>query len=292
MKTKALTPTELIAVVVTIVLLAGVLLPAANRSRQTAVRLICRTNLKGLASAMREYAIDNLGDYPRAGAADGEGQYWSLKGVLYRFDAPDRKIVFRIRATITSSLYLLVKFGYVPTSQYICPGDFGATTFKLSYFRTRVDSLFDVWDFGGGEVSALPTAPAIMPGEYCSYAYHMPYVDRPTGRAFPLVETSYAASPVCADRSPFLDKNAADPNVGDNSACHESRGQNVLFKDGSVSFVTEPTVGIKGDNIYTYGGDPAQGGGDPNGTPPVNNGHGAPAGRKDAYLVIEKNYRG
>jgi hypothetical protein len=87
-----------------------------------------------------------------------------------------------------------------------------------------------------------------------------------------------------------MDKNAHGPEVGDNSASHQGKGQNVLYRDGSVRFETEVTVGIAGDNIYTYATDPNLGGGDPNGTPPTGNGTGFPFGERDAYLVGEKNY--
>ena len=87
-----------------------------------------------------------------------------------------------------------------------------------------------------------------------------------------------------------LDMNAIGSDVDSNSAAHLSKGQNVLYKDGHVKFETKVTVGLGGDNIYTYGGDPALGGGDPNGTPPVDNGDGFPVGYKDAYLVGEKNF--
>jgi hypothetical protein len=78
-------------------------------------------------------------------------------------------------------------------------------------------------------------------------------------------------------------------DTNSNSAVHEKLGQNVLYKDGSVRFERSPKVGIGGDNIYTYGGDPVSGGGDPNGTGPMRSGDGAPVGNNDAYLVSERN---
>jgi hypothetical protein len=106
-----------------------------------------------------------------------------------------------------------------------------------------------------------------------------------------------------ADRNPFFDKNAASPQVCpdptetgsdrlDNSMCHDGKGQNVLFKDNSVNWYSTPNVGLREDHIYTYGGVPAEGGGDRLGTPPVTTGEGGPLGEKDAFLVVEKNYPG
>jgi hypothetical protein len=66
-------------------------------------------------------------------------------------------------------------------------------------------------------------------------------------------------------------------------------GQNVLYKDGSVRFEASPKVGIGGDNIYTYGGYWQTGGGDPNGTGPMDDGDGVPMGVNDAFLVSENN---
>jgi prepilin-type processing-associated H-X9-DG protein len=53
--------------------------------------------------------------------------------------------------------------------------------------------------------------------------------------------------PLMAD-APACDANS-EVRPG-NSANHEGRGQNVLFTDGHVEFLTTRTVGPDGDDIY------------------------------------------
>jgi hypothetical protein len=285
MKVKGVTLTELAAVVVVILLLVGILIPGLNRSRQTAIRLACEANLTGLGRAMSVWADDNNGRYPRAGPA---GCFWSPWGRLRRWDHPDEQEAFeRGEATVTSSFYLLIKYYGLKPEQFVCKGDKGAMAFKIRYVgRTRIGQLSQAWDFGdGGAWLGIP------PGGYCSYAYHLPY-SRSSGdwTSFAISTECYPATPVCADRNPHLDMNAIGGDVNSNSAAHLGRGQNVLYRDGHVRFETRVTVGLGGDNIYTYGGDPWLGGGDPEGTPPAGNGDGFPEGAKDAYLVGEKNF--
>ena len=290
MKGKGLTFTELLVVISSVTMVTGVLMPALNGSRQTAVRLVCETNLRGIGRAMTVYATENGGHFPRAG---GVGSYWSNNGVIHDWDAPTEYQAFGLaappgRATVTSSFFLLVKYGKVTPKSFICKGD-SAVEFRLTEQRTRVRNLYSVWDFG---YARQRSGSSIYPGGYCSYSYHMPYAASPTDVTnYAIIDGSNPGSPVCADRNPHLDRNVIEPNpdrnviepnVMANSAAHWGKGQNVLYKDGSVKFEKSPTVGISGDNIYTYGGDPA-------GIPPVGNGDGFPAGEKDAYLVGERN---
>ena len=297
MNRKGLTLIEVLVLIVVTALLLGVLTPGLNMSRQTAVRLVCRTSLTGIGRAIAVYANENEGRFPRAG---GPGGTWIDEGVIpdYRGGfTQDEDGAFNIirdhtgqiivpgRATITSSFYYLIKFGQVPPRQFICKGDEGAQEFDLSPFPPYSWDLKKFFDFGPGP----PCCP--LPGEHVSYSYHLPYSRAPDDiRSFMIVDISRPTSPVCADRNPHLDKNVLEGGVSTNSAAHQGKGQNVLYRDGSVRFERQVTVGIAGDNIYTYGGDPWLGGGDPNGTPPAGNGNGFPLGEKDAYLVGEQNY--
>jgi prepilin-type N-terminal cleavage/methylation domain-containing protein len=282
MRRKGFTLIELLVVIAIIALLMSILMPALNKAQQLAQRLVCASNLAGTGKAMIVYASDNGDEYPRAG---GPGIYWSNMVRLYDFDAPTPAVAFQDgKATVTSSLFLLIKYTKVTPRQFYCRGDDGAMPYKISYTKcTWVRDVRLVWDFGdAGGYKRLP------PGGFCSYSYHMPYVDD-EGLSFSIIDVFNPGSPVCADRNPFLDKKAVGAAVGDNSANHQGKGQNVLFKDTSVTFQKAPTCGIRDDNIYTYGA-VDEAGGDPAGTPPAANGDGAPMGQKDAYLVTDKNY--
>jgi hypothetical protein len=79
----------------------------------------------------------------------------------------------------------------------------------------------------------------------------MPYSRSPSDPTrFPIGNRTDSATPLCADRDPHLGRNALNPNAGTSSAAHHGRGQNVLFKDGSVKFLTTPACEPANDNIY------------------------------------------
>jgi len=295
MKTKGFTLIELLVVIAIVIFMMGTLAAALSGSRQTAVRLVCETNLTGIGRAMAVYAGDNNYEYP---CAAPPGMAWSTAGVISdsrAWDSPDPTVAFKYGGTITSCFYLLIKYADVTPKQFLCEGDDGVQEFTLSKAgRTIATNIRQLWDFTNGRAG-------IWPGEFCSYSYHMPFqVENPRSGvpgepdtvSFGINGMSNPASPVCADRNPHLDKNILYEGPGGvdaNSAAHQGKGQNVLYKDGHVKFEKEVTCGINGDNIYTYGGDPDLGGGDAEGAPPAGNGDGGPLGKKDAYLVLEYN---
>jgi type II secretory pathway pseudopilin PulG len=318
MRRKCFTLVELLVVIGIIAVLMGILLPALSAVRRTAQRVVCGSNLAGIGKAMLLYANEHGGDYPRAGGAgstwgtDGEISAWADQtGVQYGTSLP-------APVTITSSLYLLVKYADVTPGQFVCKGDSGTKEFKLSdatSLPAEVDDVTDVWDFG----NTTDIGSDNFPGNRNSYAYHDPYTL--TGRSFPLGSYSNPASPVMADRNPYLDKNAAsyldgvgstppnppkwetlptpphyaDPDKKGNAAAHQREGQNVLFNDTHAGFVKFPNVGISNDNIWKcwtsttipttklreLGASPY--------TVLTTNGDGAPWSEEDAYLVSEEN---
>lgn len=276
MRRKCFTLVELLVVIGIIAVLMGILLPALSAVRRVAQRVVCGSNLAGIGKAMLLYANEYGGDFPRAG---GAGSTWGTKGTI--IDWTDQTGVQWGRSpcavTITSSLYLLVKYEDVTPSQFVCKGDSGARELKLSDAPTlpsTLTSFTDVWDFGSQTQS--PTT--YWPGQYESYAYHCPYNNTKMSPqvAFSLRSDSNPASPVCADRNPYWDRNAAvylngascqgdakelapscttdtgykDDNKTGNSACHQRDGQNVLYVDTHVKFEKFPNVGISKDNIW------------------------------------------
>ena len=318
MRRKCFTLVELLVVIGIIAVLMGILLPALSAVRRTAQRVVCGSNLSGLGKAMLLYANDHGGDFPRAG---GAGSTWIADGEIYDWTSQtggQYGTTPPTEVTITSSLYLLIKYADVTPAQFVCKGDAGTKEFKLSDAKNlpaEVDDITDVWDFG------YHTDTVLYPGQYNSYAYHDPYTL--TGRSFPLGSYSNPASPVMADRNPYLDRNAAsyidkktatanrpywemsptpphyaDPDKTGNAAAHQREGQNVLFNDSHAGFVKYPNVGISNDNIWkcwTSTTPPATAqlrelGASPY-TALTTDGDGAPWSEEDAYLVSEKNSR-
>lgn len=250
-----LTRVELVvSVCATLFLVGVVLVPALGRLRQLAFRASCGHRLSTIGRAMFAYASDNEGALPRAG---GPGAGWGRPII---WDAPDHAQAFQTcedgsggHGTISSSLYLLVKYYGVPPESFVCRNDAGTIPFKLSSVPEVPEGfgLSDAWDFG-------PQA-----YRHCSNAYHFPY-----GR-FPLTTSRDPGMAVAADRNPWIKSQAADgkdllgfePDIapynaspelgcGGNAISHRSEGQNVLFLDGHVAFEKRSFCGVNNDNIY------------------------------------------
>jgi prepilin-type N-terminal cleavage/methylation domain-containing protein len=283
MRRKGFTLVELLVVIGIIAVLLGLLLPALNAVRRAAQKVLCGTNLSGLGRAIMLYANDHNQDYPRAGIAGN--CKWGLTGEIRDYDAQDGKQYSPSGVTITSSLFLLVKYADVSPKQFVCKGDVGTKEFKLSdageNLSKDVKDITYVWDFGDIGDTAL------FPGRYNSYAFHDPYeYNDESYEGYPLGSYSSPSCPLMADRNPYLDKNAegyidgkggekkpewggadtsATPAIPDhyldddltgNAAAHQRDGQNVLFNDAHVRFEDFPNVGLARDNIWKYWPDP------------------------------------
>jgi len=251
MKKKGFTLVELLVVIATIALLMAVFILVLARLRQRAFRMTCQTNLSQIGKAMYFYANDYHDEFPRAG---GKNSIWQPK--INNWLASDRFTAFNLQpdgtggqASISSSLYLLVKYEQVTPKSFVCKSDSGTTEFRLSdYINDSNVELIDVWDFGPN------------PAKHCSYSYHMPY------GPYALNTTYLPGMAVAADRNPWIDTHAVkakdfslfkwngntQQQKAGNAIAHKGEGQNVLFIDSHVSFEKRPFCGINGDNIYTY----------------------------------------
>ena len=232
------------------ILLMAILMPALSRVRQNAFRMVCGTNLSGIGKAMMLYANDFDDELPRAG-----GRYTVWANKLVDCQAPNRYEAYGIsndgsggEATITSSLYLLVRYCEVTPKSFVCKGDSGVTEFNPIEQGISSTDITRFWDFGSN------------PREHCSYSYHMPY-----GR-YALTTMSEPGLAVAADRNPWIagpsteskDFSLFNPDGGrkavqaGNSPSHQSESQNVLFVDIHVELTKSPDCGINDDNIYTF----------------------------------------
>ena len=217
----------------------------------SAGRMVCGTNLSGIGKAMLIYSNDYDGKLPAAG---GPGGRWVAR--LPWWAADNREDAYGLtdpnaadgRASISASLYLLVKYAEVTPKSFVCKHDYGTSEFKPVKYGASNRDLIDLWDFG-------PNPPT-----HCSYSYHMPYGPHP------LTTSSEPGMAVAADRNPWIASpfrkaryfKSFDPE-GDwqakragNALAHKGDGQNVLFLDSHVGFERHSFCGIENDNIFTY----------------------------------------
>lgn len=271
----AFTLIELVALLVIIALLISILIPVLAAVRRRAWKTKCGRNLSQISKAMHFYVNDYRDQLPRAG---GPNSKW---GTTANWQADNLSDAFGLkdghgRASISASLYLLVKYEQVTPKSFICKGDINTTEFIPAKYGGREKDLIDLWDFGP------------HPAKHCSFSYHIPY------GLYALTSSNLPGMAVVADRNPWIDSPLAnakdfatfDPNGSvqqirtGNAIAHQEDGQNVLYVDGHVSFEKRAYCAIGDDNIYTFwdGGDIRRG------APPVVGGS-QPQGRVDSLLV-------
>lgn len=262
-KKKGFTLIELLVVIAIIAMLLAILMPALGKVKKLAMRLVCGTNLKGMANALNVYAFDYRDEYPIAGGK-GATTWTGTTDQWAAYDTADWSVANNV--SVAASLFMLVREADVGVKSFICTGS------DQQPFVNKIDcDVVELWDFGGA------------PSECQSYSYQLPYPN--ANGNFPADGTSSPGNAVMADRSPFFNPDKIDksltPSQGDyltavepigktigwddectrdlakweyqvgNAEEHDREGQNVLFNDGHVDFAKRPDVGTRYDNIYT-----------------------------------------
>ena len=234
------TAIDLLAVIAVITLLAGAALPAAlSNARERANRIKCASNLRQLAMGLVLYANDNKNALPRVRYEAGDDKGPKLTAYTsplahnpFADDGPEAN-------DVTAALFLLIRNADLNPEVFICPS-------------SPARPLADGWAV---QRSNFPAA------KHLSYSYANPYPSKAA------VEKGYkSVTSVDANFVHLADMNPGDKSLTDltatgtpdqlrqgNSLNHNREGQNVAFADGHVDWVTTPFVGLKKDNIYTFG---------------------------------------
>lgn len=321
MKKKGFTLIELLVVIAIIAMLLAILMPALNKVKRLAQRLVCATNLKGLGTAFMVYSNDDRYEqYPLSRRDAPVDEFiWALSTKFWY--TPDKDWSAGGNLTVSSNLYLLVREADVDPKTFVCKSsDQRAYEGQAPSDPTlgRVPELVELWDFGKKSVEDTGSANCV------SYASQHTFAKNPTSNPpRPSSSTAPASMALLADKSPWYDSLASDiandppdpdswisevgllGNNGDdddyddqglqkyeiqvaNSFAHNREGQNVLFNDGHAEFTKRSDVGVQNDNIYTpYSGAPSYGEGNKRvGKAAPGNFDGKnPRDSKDTYLV-------
>jgi hypothetical protein len=261
--------------------------PFHRIARRKAGHVRCRKNLAAIGKSMLIYAGDYDEVLPVAG---GRGTVWGPG--LHDWKAESRDDAFGLdpngaggQATISSSLYLLVRYTEILPERFVCEMDKRTSGFWPKKYGITAEELTGIWDFGPD------------PARHCSYAYHIPY-----GK-YALTTSSEPGLVVAADRNPWIDgprqqagdfsmfipdtrlhngtsKTALRGNARAHNNYEGYNGQFVLYLDGHVEFAMRAFCGLEDDNVYTsWGGKDKV-----RGVPPKPY-ESQPAGAKDSLLV-------
>jgi prepilin-type processing-associated H-X9-DG protein len=245
------TVVDTVALAVACFMLVALGVPTVMNARSLANPVHCQSNLKQIGLAILLYSNKNRGAYPRT-RADVEPTSWTaysrpLAPDPFQADGP-------VENDVTAPLFLLLRTQELSPDVFICPW-----ASKLSW-----------WDFGGEGRTATDCS-NFPSGRHLSYSYVNPYPNPAAMKAgYRLNNSVDAEFAVMADMNPggidLLQVNAdSPPDVMRrvNSRNHnQGVSQNVLFGDGHVEILHTPFVGVRRDNIYTFGKSGATSGGE------------------------------
>jgi len=218
---------EVAAVAAMILVVTSISAPSLSRMRQAA---LCRARLKNISEAIARYANDHDGALPAVAMTAGS-PWWNVgeQGAKNQSN--------------TRHLWLLVKGGYIDGKNFICPGrkDAKVVAFspvqltKYNDFPSRQHVNYSFMFIGAKSADGQKGARGVLLADLN-----------------PVFEKAFNEGRcVCpSDKSTkfLVDKQVLKMM----SINHASRGQNVLFGDGSAEF--KKTRVIFNDDIYTIKG--------------------------------------
>ncbi|MEK6677412.1 MAG: hypothetical protein AABZ47_17385 [Planctomycetota bacterium] len=255
---------DLLVVCALIALLSAFVIPTTARVRELSKRSVCGINLAGIGAANKIYAESNTGRWPvpafKNATIDQQGIEYTNCGRTIpgsgdvtcdrrfesRSETPSCFNCGSTQVAVTRAYWMMVRSGAITVKQFICPssGDIADPTVDLGlyYDFTRISNI--------------------------SYGYQVPFGPRDTRPREGMDHRQVIAAdkgpwylpskpnwnvgpqylPISLNDPPILWRRFNSPNHGGSNS---GEGQNVLFADGSASFVRMPAVGVDNDNIYT-----------------------------------------
>jgi prepilin-type processing-associated H-X9-DG protein len=240
-----------VVTVITLVALAAffaaLLVPSVGRSRETANRVKCASNMRQIGQAILLYSNENHGAYPRTIYQGGDQVIPDVTNAGFDSSNPftaDTKVPANC---IPASLFLLLRTEDITSAVFCCPST-----------SAQPDQ------YGGGGNTVLLRSNFSFLHSNLSYSYANPFPDNQAlSSGYKLTSSIDPQFAVLSDRNPGVgagsdvlgitkESPAAEIRRG-NSLNHGRDGQNILFADGHVEFDNNPFRGLNRDNIFCRG---------------------------------------
>jgi prepilin-type processing-associated H-X9-DG protein len=247
---------ELLVVIGILVLLVSILTPSLCRSRETANRVKCSSNLRCLGQAMLLYANDNHGHFPRttyATGADPKPVWGTGAGAKDPF-APGSGVQPN---DVSAEWFLLARTQDITSEIFVCPssnaekdmygGGAAAPIDRSNFTDIKTNLSYSIQN-------AYPKDGVVPADDKTWWTLNMP-----NAANFAIgADINPGTSPASADDvlKPTATSSAKDMKFA-NSNNHDKDGQNILYADGHVAWETSPFAGVSQDNIYTTKDAPA-----------------------------------
>ena len=214
------------------------------RSRETANRVKCASNLRQIGQAIRLYAADNRGAYPQARRSAAGPVRTPTFGTKPAATQPFKE-ASPAENDVTAALFLLLRTQDITAEVFVCPS---SNSEKDTHENKAAAERSNFTDYK----------------KNLSYSYQNPYADDAAiGKGFRLTSALGEEFAVAADVNPGVAPATQDNVLGAkptssaremklaNSNNHDKDGQNILYGDGHVAWESSPFVGVNKDNIYT-----------------------------------------
>ena len=239
---------ELLVVIGIIAILIAILLPALNHAKEQANRVKCSSNLRQIGIAMMMYA-DEHKDYPRVDSVQpGESSHpVYFSGQLNTDPFRNRGALASSRFDATAGMFLLVRGKYVTTGVFVCPStdhepdrmDGKPLSERANFSRTEPLGRNYSYSFA----NPFPQQVIYYPGEW-EYVF--------SRKRLPRDFVLGADRNECRSRYQSTSPDAPQSDLRMmNTLNHKGAGQNVLYNDGRVVWMTTPFCGVNRDQIYT-----------------------------------------